>query len=136
MSTRFSSRGHRFEQSVYEDMHKPMAGQLPDMFRVLKIAEEAAAEGNRDAEAQVNRMRGQLANWRKVLTRPDSFSTADIFMTIARHVLPQEFFDGILAEVRLVREGVGREAAALIDDALHRTQPLPPVVTFNRKVKP
>lgn len=129
LSTRMSSRGHGFEASIEEDLQRSIVDQIPSWIVVLKAAEASAARGNEDAARQVNAIRGRLCSWRRLLSDPRSFSTAALFMTVARELLPFEFFDALLAETRAIREGV---AATLISDINEACGDAPPqgTVTF------
>ena len=131
-ATRISSRGHGFEFSSSEALNAPMRQQITDMLAVLAIAVRESEKGNQDAVCQVNRLRGQLGNIRKMLVDPHTYKTADIFMTVARHVLPQEMFDALLSETRAMRDTAAIGLIHSIDDAMGTPKDRP--VTFETRL--
>ncbi len=120
-STRISSRGHGFEFVGHEGLNASLRQQIPAMSQALLRA-YAEADRNPDAAAQVNRLRGQLGNVRDVLLKPQTYRLADIFMTAARHMLPQDIFDAILTESRAVRDTSRTTLVRDIDAVLSVTE--------------
>lgn len=127
-SDRISARGHGHEFVEWIPGHLSIAKAVRDTCQALVIAQAAMDAGVPDAEKQVNRLRGDLGSWRSKLHDPANYSTPDIFMSVARALLPPELFDALLAQMRFVREEEARTMIEQIDGAMGKAKDIPPAV--------
>jgi hypothetical protein len=111
-SDRISARGHRYEFSELDGLHGDMKTQILQMVQTLSVLEKS---DHPDARKQINRLRGQLGNFRDMVRNELRFKTGDVFMSVARHLLPEDFFDAIFDQVRWLKTLEAKETINAIE---------------------